>query len=250
MTELNGVDMLRALRLPVAAREHENYIPAELEGELSFEDRLRMLLRQELTARDENKIARLRKSAGLRWPDAHISDFSASPHLLAKDKRLVEHLMAFHWVNEFQHILLHGATGVGKTRLACAIANAAVLKKIPVFSIRFADLLLALLAAENDGELEKLRRKYLKQKIFIIEDWGVAPMNVRERHLLFELIEHRDQRGSLIITSQYPPEKWHDAFQDETVADSTLDRIVSYAHCIHMKGDSNRKLRGVNGGAA
>lgn len=96
----------------------------------------------------------------------------------------------------------------------------------------------------GDDSLEKLRRKLSKVRVLLIDDWGIQPLNPQERHLLFELIEIRDQSSSLIITSQYAPSDWYDAFGDKTVADSTLDRIVPYAIALNWDCESYRDKRG------
>jgi DNA replication protein DnaC len=100
-----------------------------------------------------------------------------------------------------------------------------------------------LTAARKEDVWVKFIRKINRAKLLVIDDWGNAMMNNEERHLLFELIESRDQYSSLLITSQYPISTWHDAFQDSTIADSVLDRIVHSAHIIDRKNaPSIRKL--------
>ena len=158
------------------------------------------------------------------------------------NKLLGDVLLEFDWVTSCENIVITGKTGAGKTHLACALANAALQRGVTVLFKRFYELLLELIAAENEQRLVRFRRKLNRMQILIIDDWGLAPLSERERHLLFEFIESRERNASLIITSQYDVKDWHSAFQDQTLADSILDRIVSYAHIIKLEGESARGL--------
>ena len=144
-------------------------------------------------------------------------------------------------------MVVTGATGTGKTYIACALAQQAIMDTIPVLYFRFNELILNLVAADKNEKLTAFRRRLNKTSLLIIDDRGISPLNPIERHLLFELIESRDKKGSMIITSQYPIKSWYDAFQDPTIADATLDRIVHQTHEIVLKGESIRKAIGMNG---
>lgn len=213
---------------------------------MPFETRLLELLEAQLAFVTDRRINNLRKRANLRWPHASVSsiDYTLHPKLLPS---VLESLAACHWIEHHQHVILQGATGTGKTFIACALAQQAILQEIPVLYVRYPDLVLQLLAAQGQGELDKLRRKLNKAMLLVIDDWGVAGLGDAARHLLFELVETRDQNASLLITSQFPVSAWHEAFQDKTIADATLDRIVHSAHQLHLEGESIRKQQGLGG---
>jgi DNA replication protein DnaC len=224
--------------------EQENNITC---SELPFLERLNHLLDNQVVENDNKRIALLRRQAALRWADARISDTRYDIQTGLKES-VTQQLIQFNWIRDCRHLIITGKTGCGKTRYGCAIANAAIKQKISVGFYRFSELIALLVMADDAGKLVKIRNKLKRFKLLFIDDWGISPLNVEQRHLLFELIEFRDQKGSLIITSQYPVGDWYGAFGDETIADSTLDRIVHSAHKISMKGESFRKLMGIKGG--
>ena len=100
-----------------------------------------------------------------------------------------------------------------------------------------------LIAAQADGTLSKLRRQLVKTRLLIIDDFGIGGIDVHLGPILLDIIDQQSMQGSLLITSQFPPEKWYDLFNDPTVADAILDRIVHRAHFMELKGESMRKVR-------
>ena len=239
LSELKLHGMVDALKQQLGSDNYENK---------SFLQRLDELVTEQINVTTNARVARLIKQSNIRWPAASIGgiDYKLQPSL---KPALVNELAELEWLKNKRHIIITGPTGTGKTTLACAFGNAAIMKGIPVIHCRFSELILKLSAAEEDKRAAIFKRKVEKVPLLIIDDWGTTPLKVVERHALFELIEKRDQNSSLLITSQCPIVEWHDAFGDATVADSTLDRIVHSAHKIVMNGESIRKLLGLRGGA-
>ncbi|WP_158681371.1 IS21-like element helper ATPase IstB [Pseudoalteromonas sp. T1lg88] len=214
--------------------------------EYPFESRLLELLESQAARNKAKKVVRLQKQAKLRFPDVYLEDIEYEFYPSLKVNQLKQ-LASGDWIRERRHLLIIGATGLGKTNIACVLAQAAMAQELSVIFYRLAYLLLELVAAQNEGKLANLMKKLNKMDLLIIDDWGNALMDKDERHLLFELIESRDKKGSLLITSQYPVEVWHDTFQDATLADSVLDRIVHNSHKIELKGKSIRELLSLRG---
>jgi DNA replication protein DnaC len=212
--------------------------------DMSFLARLDDLLVHEVNAWQNKRISYLQKQAKLRWPNASLEDIKYELHPSLKPTKIKE-LAELVWVLNGHHVVITGATGTGKTYIACALALQAIMNVIPVLYFRFNELILNLVAADKNEKLTAFRRRLIKAPVLVIDDWGISPLSPVERHLLFELIESRDKKGSMIITSQYPVKSWYEAFQDPTIADATLDRIVHQTHEIVLKGESIRKVMGM-----
>ncbi len=209
--------------------------------ELSFEDRLGMLVDHECQVRDTRRLSRLQKNARLKHNAAAMEgiDFRASRGL---DKRQVTSLMACDWIDKGQNIILTGPTGVGKTWIACAFANQATRKGYPVLYQRLPRLLEDVAIAREDGSLHKFRQQLVRTRLLIIDDWGVCTLTTEGRQDLLEIIDDRVGELATVITSQLPIEAWHAYLGEPTLADAILDRLVHSAHRIGLKGESMRKL--------
>lgn len=236
-----------SLKLVGIAQAYEHQENSKEYDELGFNERLTELLDAQININQGRRIRTLQRKAKLRYPKVYASglDYSLYPQL--KQSQITQ-LATCDWINKHHHLLIVGPTGMGKTTLACAIAQEAISLQISVLFYRLANLLLELLAAKNEKRLHLFFRKLNRASLLIIDDWGNALMGTEERHLFFELIESRDQNASLLITSQYPVTVWHECFQDSTIADSVLDRIIHNAHKINLKGESIRKLLSIKEG--
>jgi DNA replication protein DnaC len=229
---LNG--MLRALHLQL---EQPNI------QKLSFDERFAMLLDAEINDRENRKISRLLKSARMRQSAACLEDieYRASRGI---DQATVSSLSDCGWIGRRQNLVLTGATGTGKSWLACAFGKQACRTGHTVFFTTATQLFEQLATAQADGSLSKLRRQLVKTQLLIIDDLGIGGIDVHLGPVLLDIIDQQSMQGSLLITSQFPPDKWYDLFNDPTVADAILDRIVHRAHFMELKGESMRKLRG------
>lgn len=207
--------------------------------ELSFLERLSLLVNHEITTRDNRKIARLLQQAKLRI-NAQPSDIDYQTKR-GLNKSTVAQLLQFDWVKQHRNILIEGPTGTGKTFLACAMGQTACEQGISVRYYRASRLLEMLTIAHGDGSFGKVLLQLRKTEILIIDDWGLDALKRQQRMDLMEVIEDRHGIGSTIITSQLPTNHWHETIGDPTLADAILDRLLHNAYKISLKGESMRK---------
>jgi DNA replication protein DnaC len=208
---------------------------------LSFEDRLALLVEREQATRDDRRLTRLLQLARFRVP-ACIEDinFRAKRGL---DRTLITRLASGEWIRAHHVLLLVGPTGTGKTWLACALGQSACRHGYTVRYARLPRLLgEELVRARADGSYGKLLQQLAKTDLLILDDWGLAPLGDRERRDLLELIEDRVGRRATLVTSQLPVEHWHDQVGDATFGDAILDRLVHHAHRITLSGGSMRRI--------
>lgn len=212
-------------------------------GDLSFEERLGMLIDREVTARDNRRLTNLLRGARLRYPHACPEEIDfRTPRGLAKEAILS--LAQNNWIRGKQNVIITGPTGSGKTFLSCALANSACRSGHSAYYIRLPRLLQEMHIARGDGSYGKLLTRLAKYALLVIDDWGLAKLSDKERRDLLEVLEDRHGISSTIVSSQIPLDKWHDTIGDPTIADAVLDRLVHNAHMItmSMKAESMRKL--------
>lgn len=209
---------------------------------LVFEERLGLLLDAEISARDTRRIERLLKAARLRQSNACIEDMDYRT-VRKLDPAVVMSLADCSWIQRRQNLILTGATGTGKSWLACAYGRQACRHGYTVSYTTATQLFENLLLAQVEGTLPKLRRQLVRTELLLIDDLGIGGIDVNLGPILLEIIDQQSAQGSLIITSQFPPDKWYDLFNDPTIADAILDRIVHRSHFIKLEGESIRKLK-------
>ena len=213
-------------------------------GELSFEERFSMLVDAEWSSRKSNRLQRLIHNAGYSISCASMEDIAYGPERQL-DKAQLLRLASCSYIEKAHNVIILGATGTGKTYLACALGIAANRSFYASKYIRLPDLLVEIALARGDGSYRELMRKYKKIKLLILDEWLLYPLKESEARDLLELVEARSQIASTIFCSQFDVPGWHESLADPTLADAICDRIVYNSHTVTIKGESMRKLAAV-----
>jgi len=211
-------------------------------AQLSFEERFAMLVDQQWLWKENRALARRLRSARLK--EKGVVEDVDYHHPRGLDRKLMRTLATSEWVRQHQHVLLLGPTGIGKTWLACALAQKACRDGFTILHKRAAELFRELAVAHVDGSFGRLLAKLSRIDVLVLDDFAMAPLKDSERRDFLEICDDRYQRRSLILTSQMPLTHWHEQIGDVTVADSILDRVVHNAYRIELNGESMRKKRG------
>jgi DNA replication protein DnaC len=239
------IEKLHALRLHGMAEAVERQERDAATQELTFLDRLAMLVDHQWTWRENQALARRIKTSRLRG-SVCVEDinYRAERGLSRSVIRALAENSA--WVANHEHIFVLGPTGVGKSFVASALAQKACRDGYSAYFTRATALFRDLAMARADGSLRQFLSRLNRIDVLVVDDWAMAPMSEQERRDFWEITEDRYQTRSMILTSQLPVAQWHEQINDPTVADGILDRLVHNAHRIEMRGDSMRKIRGEN----
>lgn len=233
------LDSLNRLKLyGMAAAVSEQMTQSAASG-LAFEERLGLLVEREVLYRDNRRLAGLLRLAQLKVrATMEELDFRSRRGL---DRAQIASLGSCDWIGSAQNLLIHGATGVGKTWLACALANQACRQGLSALYVRAPRLYEELNLCHADGSYRKRLAAIAKTNLLVIDDFAISPIGPRERADLLELLDDRVGTRSTLITAQLPIENWHDYIGDPTLADAIMDRLVHSAHKIHLEGETMRK---------
>ena len=233
------LDGLHTLRLPgmarglVEQREHPDY------DALGFEERLAMLVDRELTERHNRRLDRMLKAARLRVAATIEGIDFTRPRGLERAQMLS--LAESHWVGKHHSVVIVGATGLGKTFLACALANAAVRRGHSALYLRGPRLHDEIALARAEGRLTRLMLAWARIDVLLVDDFLLRPLPPDQAADVLEVIEDRVGLRSTIVTSQLPVAMWHEALGEPTVADGILDRLLENVHRIELRGESMRR---------
>jgi len=209
---------------------------------LSFEERVYQLLDAQDIYIKEKRIQMNHKISKIKDKQACIEDIDYRVDR-GINKTQLHALVTLDFIRSHQNIIITGKTGTGKSYLAQALANRAIIDGFKSYYVRTPTLLEEIRIARADGTYTKLLNRYSRFKLLILDDFGVAKMREDDAVNLFEIIEDRTAINSTIITSQLPVSEWYNYLNNNTIADAILDRIIHSSHRIELQGESMRKIR-------
>ena len=240
MLTQHTLTQLKVLKLDGMAHAFDEQLALPAAASLAFEERFGLLVDREITHRAGKRLTRLLKEAKLKDPSACLEDIDYRSGR-GLDKHLFASLGTGDWLRSAHNILICGATGCGKTWLACALGNHAARQGFSALYVRASRLIEELRIAHGDGSFTRRLGQLARIDLLLIDDFGQTALAASDRSDLLELIDDRVNTRSTIITSQLPIERWHEYLNDPTLADAILDRIVHHSHKLKLKGESRRK---------
>jgi DNA replication protein DnaC len=236
-------DKLLRLRLPAFREGLREQQANPKYAELSFEERLALLIDQECARRQDNRIRRALRTAAFPML-ATLEDLDLSPER-GLDRRLVLELGQCIWIGNHLNILVLGPTGGGKSFLSCSLGTTAIRLGFSVRYFRTSRLLHALSQARQEGSYPTFLRSLARTDLLILDDWmrdELTPANAQD---ILEVLDDRYGHASTIVASQMPVAEWFSQIPNPTLADAILDRLIHNAYRLQLIGESQRKLRAV-----
>jgi DNA replication protein DnaC len=237
------LDKLDELGLKMMRKALERQLEAGTHADISFEDRLLDLVECERVDRDDRRFKERIRKAGLSQT-ARLEELQSAT-ARGLDRATLEFLGRDTWVRDKRNVIVTGATGVGKTFISCALAHRACAHGFRARFFRLPRLLGGLAIARADGTHAGRLAQLARIDVLVLDDWGLAPLDPSAKRDLLEILDDRYQKRSTIIAAQLPVENWHDWIADPPLADAILDRIVHNAYTLQIKGESQRKTRGI-----
>ena len=236
-----AIDDLRDLRLHGMAEALEDVRTNPAGRPLESENLILRLTGAEKSRRDTLRLNRLLRTADLKVQAMPEDiDYRANRGL---DREMMADLLTCNWINDHRNLLVTGLTGVGKTWISCALIQQACRKGLTARTYRLSRLLEKFEIGRGDGTLPKLRDQLDGTDVLMLDDLGLNSLTARARHDLFEIIDDRCGKGSVLITSQLPTDRWYDWLGEATVAEAVLDRLFNGSHRIELGGESMRAVR-------
>ncbi|MCF7904692.1 MAG: IS21-like element helper ATPase IstB [Candidatus Marinimicrobia bacterium] len=212
-------------------------------ADMSFEERITYLITREVLDRNNRRVKRMLSVSRMKFKSVFPEDIDYRESRNLK-KSAVMSLLQNKWIQQHQNIIITGATGAGKTHLACVFGNQAIISGYSVYYTRIPSLIDDIALARAEGSYPRWLKRMAKFNLLILDDFGLSSLSTPQAQELLEIIEERSGNGSHIITSQLPVKEWYSIFKNPTLADAIMDRVIHNAYRLELEGEeSMRKLK-------
>lgn len=235
------IENLKRLKLKGMLEALEKQVSSREKIDLTFEERLAILLENEISVRENIRLKNRLRKAKLKQ-NACMQDIDFK-HVRGLDRGLILSLETGQWITNHRNVLVVGPTGTGKTFIGEALAHNACMKGRTAHHLRLPRFFNELTLMKADGRYLKYMAEIARYDVLLLDDLGITPLTDEQRRDLLEIVDERHNKKSTIVTSQIPVKHWHEAIGDKTLADAILDRLVHNAYRIELKGESMRKVK-------
>lgn len=244
MTDEETIQKMMNMRLNTMAQSFRDQLTVAPGSHLSFSEQVGLMVDREWSERENRRLGRLLRAAHLAVSDASLENVWCDP-ARGIDKTVIRDLATTKWIKNKQNVIIVGKTGVGKTFLGAALAQAACRNGMPAMCARVPRLLHDLGIARADGTYAATLARLAKLDVLVLDDFLISPLKDQERRDLVEILEDRYGKTSTVVTTQVPTKNWHEKLGDPTMADAICDRVIHNAHVIAIRGPSIREKKGM-----